>query len=93
MQDGESAGKKITCGFDVNAAITVDVIKNPMNGIEINYTNDNDHSVAATITATGYNDDGTFCNAVVLEVLVPAGKTLNYDKVLGGTGNVVITKK
>lgn len=93
IEGGESKGKKITCGYDVNSAITVDVVKNPTNSIVINYTNNNDHSVAATVTATSYNSDGTFGSAVVMEMLIPAGKTVNYKKTLIGTGNVVIIKK
>ena len=93
VEGGESEGKKITCGFDVSSAITVNTTKVPSNKISINYTNNETHCVAATITATSYNDDGTFGSAVVIEVLVPAGKSIDYEKTLVGSGNIVITKK
>ena len=93
VEDGESKGKKITCGFDVDSAITVTTVQSPTNKIIINYTNNEVHCVASTITATAYNSDGSFNKAVVVEMLVPSGKTVNYEKTLGGTGNVVITKK
>lgn len=92
VEDGESEGKKITCGFDVSAAITVNATKIPSNKISINYTNNEAHSVAAEITATSYNEDGTFGSAAVIEVLVPAGKSFNYVKNLVGSGDIVITK-
>lgn len=93
VEGGESEGKKITCGFDVSSAITVNTTKVPSNKISINYTNNETHCVAATITATSYNDDGTFGSAAVIEVLIPAGKSFDYKKNLVGCGDIVITKK
>ena len=93
LEDKESEGKKITCGFDVDSAITVTTSQSPINKIEINHTNNEAHCVAATITATAYNSDGSFNKAVVVELFVPAGKTVSYEKLLGGIGDVVITKK
>ena len=40
-----------------------------------------------------YNEDGTFGSAVVIEMLIPAGKTISQEKSLSGRGDVVITKK
>ena len=88
---GESGGKAITLGFDVSS-IPVNVSGT---AVSIDYTNSHSYAIAVTVTITAKNQDNSFAGAVVVEQIIPAGKTMAYDKTFNtvGTGSITVTKK
>ena len=44
---------------------------------------------------TSKNQDNSFAGAAIVEQIIPAGKTMTYDKTFNmiGTGSITVTKK